>query len=396
MAAVKADAPSPAPGARLAALAACAGALQVAESLLPHPLPGVRLGLANVFTLVTIVELGCGSGLQLAVLRTLVSSLVLGTFLSPAFVLSLGGGVASAAVMSAVYLLARRLPGLGIIGVSVAGAAAHTLAQVALVYLLFIRSGAVLRLLPWLVVFAVGAGLLTGFVAAHALGRIARAAGGGQRAGSAAPDAGMQQPADPGPLGRVPPEYKVGAAAVVALFLVLAGGAWACAAVSVALIGAAAFGRVRAAALLSGLRRAWPLVGAALLVPALFSPWGRIVLQLGPVRITEAGLMQGALFAARLAVLLFAARLLSLVTAPADIGRGVARLLSPLRRFGLRPDSVGLAIGAAWAAFPSMMSRARQAVRARAAGRGLAARLVRLPGEVVADLYLAAAEDMGR
>lgn len=386
-----------APGARLSLLAACAGALQVAESLLPHPLPGVRVGLANVFTLVAIVELGPGSGLQLAVLRTLVSSLVLGTFLGPAFFLSLGGGMASAVVMGAGYLLARRLPGLGIIGVSVAGAVAHTLAQMVLVYLLFVRSSAVVRLAPWLVVFAVGAGLLTGFIAAHALGRIAEATGGQRRlrSGDAASAENLRLPA-PGPLERVAPEYKVAATAVIALVLVITDRVWVYATVFAALWSLAVFGRVRLAKLLAGLRPAWPLVGAALLLPALFSPWGRIVLQLGPVRITDIGLMQAGVFVARLLVLFLAARLLMLVTTPADIGFGLARLLAPLRRLGLRTDSIATAVAATWAAFPVMVRCAQQAVRARAAGHGWFGRLVRLPGAVVADLYLAASGEDGQ
>ncbi|MEO0081903.1 MAG: Gx transporter family protein, partial [candidate division WOR-3 bacterium] len=84
---------------RLAALVACASVLQVAETLLPYPLPGVRLGLANVFTLVALVETGPADAFHLALLRSLLSSFVLGTFLSPAFVLSFAGAVVSAAVM---------------------------------------------------------------------------------------------------------------------------------------------------------------------------------------------------------------------------------------------------------------------------------------------------------
>ena len=37
---------------RLALLVAAACVLQIAESMLPHPLPGLRLGLANTLTLI--------------------------------------------------------------------------------------------------------------------------------------------------------------------------------------------------------------------------------------------------------------------------------------------------------------------------------------------------------
>ena len=133
---------------RLSMLVACASVLQVAESLFPHPLPGVRLGLANIITVIAMVYIGPGSAIQLVVLRTLISSMVLGTFLTPTFVLSFSGGVTSALVMVLLYQLSR---GGGpfrfsLVGISVGGAVSHILTQVALVYLLFIRSSGVLLL----------------------------------------------------------------------------------------------------------------------------------------------------------------------------------------------------------------------------------------------------------
>jgi energy-coupling factor transporter transmembrane protein EcfT len=196
------------------------------------------------------------------------------------------------------------------------------------------------------------------------------------------------EPAATGALAQVRPEYKVAAVTMVALVLVLFARAWVYAAVFALLCALAAVGRVRPAALLSGLRRAWPLLVAAFALPVLFSPWGRILLQLGPLRITEPGLREGGLFAARLLLLLLATRLLASVTAPADLARGIARLLSPLRCLGIDPDSIGQALGLAWAFFPAMLGRARESIRCRGLGRSRLDRLVNLPGDVVADLYL--------
>lgn len=385
----------PASIARLAMLVACASVLQVAESLLPHPLPGVRVGLANIVTIVTLAELGPSWALQLAFYRSLVSSLVLGTFLAPAFVLSLAGGFASALVMTAVHALACRVPGIGFVGISVAGAVSHTLAQVGLVWLLFIHSPGVLALAPWLVLAAVATGLLTGLVAVQALGRIEerkgeRVMGNGEKKAAGEPLTRDAGPVTPGLFGRARPEYKVAAAALLALVLVIFNRAAVYAAVFVLLAALTAVGRVRPAALLSGLGRAWPLLVAAFALPVLFSPWGRILLQLGPLRITEPGLREGGLFAARLLLLLLTTRLLALVTAPADLARGITRLLSPLRRAGANPDAIGQALGLAWAHFPAMLGRALESIRRRGRGRSRLERLVNLPGGVVADLYIAA------
>src|SRR5512137_114415 len=121
---------------RLSILVACASVLQVAESLLPHPIPGVRLGLANIITVIAMVYIGPASAVELAVLRTLVSSMVMGTFLTPTFVLSFAGGVVSALVMILLFRLSGRgMFSFGLVGISVGGAVSHIATQVALVYL---------------------------------------------------------------------------------------------------------------------------------------------------------------------------------------------------------------------------------------------------------------------
>jgi heptaprenyl diphosphate synthase len=385
------------PIARLAVLVACASVLQVAESLLPHPLPGVRIGLANIITIVALAELGPSWALQLAFYRSLVSSLVLGTFLAPAFVLSLGGGLASALVMMLVYAAARRVPGLGLVGVSVAGAVSHIVAQLALVYFVFVRSAGVLWLAPWLVLSAVATGLLTGLVAVQALRRLEegergtgngeRVTGNGARVAEQEPLARDPEPLPTGPLARVRPEYKVSGVVLVALPVVIFNRVEIYAGALALILVVAAVGRVRLVGLLAGLRRTWSLVALAFAVPALANGWGRILVQVGPVRVTDAGLMAGGLFAARLVVLLFATRLLALSTAPADVALGLARLLSPLRRFGLNPGAVGEALSLSWAYFPVLWRRALESVRARRGRQGWFNRVVNLPGDIVADLY---------
>lgn len=375
--------------ARVAALAACAGALQVAESLLPHPLPGVRLGLANVFTMVALAELGFGAALRVAVLRTLAGALALGTLLGPAFVLSLVGAVVSTLVMGGAWAIARRLRGLGVIGVSAAGAAAHVLAQAGLVYLLFVRSSGVLWLMPVLVLAALATGTLTGLVAAQALGRIAQP---GLVSPSAEPASAPPADGGPGPGGRlagVKPELKLAAAILIALLLLVFTEPLVYAGVLALLVLSAASGRVRFAAVLRGLHMAWPVVAAAFVLPVLFSPWGRVVAEFGPVRVTETGLAEGGLFAARLLLLAVAMRLLALVTSPEQLATGVVRLLSPLRRLGFDPARVGAAVADSWAALPAMMRAAAESVRRRRKGGTRLGQLIGLPGAVVADLYFA-------
>jgi len=143
---------------------------------LPMPVPGVRLGLANIITLLTIVLYGARSGLLVAVMRTIIGSLIGGTFLGFGFWLSLAGGVACALVMSLAALLMKR-GYLSLISVSLLGAAAHNLAQLA-VAAAIIGSTALLRgYFPLLLLLAVPTGILTGLAAYYLEGVTKRALG---------------------------------------------------------------------------------------------------------------------------------------------------------------------------------------------------------------------------
>ncbi|HHW75049.1 MAG TPA: Gx transporter family protein [Firmicutes bacterium] len=147
---------------------------------LPMPVPGVRLGLANMITLLTLSLYGVRSGLVVAVLRTVLGSLIGGTFLGFGFWLGLSGGLLSTAVM-ALALGAAKRGYLTLISVSVLGAAAHNIAQIT-VAAGVIGSAALWRgYLPLLLLLAVPTGFFTGLAAFYLEGvtrRVLRQAGG--------------------------------------------------------------------------------------------------------------------------------------------------------------------------------------------------------------------------
>jgi len=385
-------------------LVACASVLQVAESLFPHPLPGVRLGLANIITVIAMVYIGPGSAIELAVLRTLVSSMVLGTFLTPTFVLSFTGGLVSAVVMVVLYRLSGRGPlSFSLIGISVGGAVSHILTQVALVYLLFIRSSGVLWLWPWLGVAAVATGVLTGMIAVQAVRRLEERVQGfmGSRVGLGGPCPTGQVPETLGPqpqpslLVRLRPEVKIAAVVVIGLAVVLFSdwrlyGVILGLLVVFAILGQAGVGR-----LLAGLKRIWVLLAAALVMPILFSPWGRVVLQLGPMRVTNQGLHEGAVFFARLLLLFLATALLGQTTAPHEMASGLEKLLSPLRVFRIRPGQLARSLSLSWACFPQFWQSARRMAGASRGRKGWLDRTIHLPGDVVADMFRLAEQSAG-
>ena len=146
-----------------AVLTALALGLSTLENLFPVtlvvPLPGVKLGLANIVTVYALYALGASSALAILVVRCLLGSLFAGN--ASALLFSLLGGLAAMLVMIALHALPR----LSVYGVSVGGAAAHNCGQVAAA-MLTLGSAAPLAYLPFLLLVSVFTGALTGFVAA--------------------------------------------------------------------------------------------------------------------------------------------------------------------------------------------------------------------------------------
>ena len=145
-----------------AVLAALALALSYMESFFPLalviPLPGVKLGLANIVTVYALYAFGAPSALAVLVVRCLLGSLFAGN--ASALIFSLLGGICAMLVMIALHALPR----LSVYGVSVGGAAAHNAGQVAAA-MLTLGSAAPLVYLPFLLVVSVFTGALTGFMA---------------------------------------------------------------------------------------------------------------------------------------------------------------------------------------------------------------------------------------
>ncbi|MEY8385850.1 Gx transporter family protein [Oscillospiraceae bacterium 38-13] len=146
-----------------ALLTAMALALSYLENLFPLslavPIPGVKLGLANIVTLFALYALGPGQALLILVSRCLLGSLFAGNV--NALLFSLLGGLLAMGTMT---LLSQR-PGLSIYGVSIGGAAAHNCGQAAAA-VLTLGSAAPLYYLPVLLAVSLLSGGLTGLASA--------------------------------------------------------------------------------------------------------------------------------------------------------------------------------------------------------------------------------------
>ena len=149
-----------------AVLTALALALSYTERFIPLqlivPLPGVKLGLANIVTLVALYMLRPRHALFILIPRCILGALFGGGITGLMF--SLTGGLLALGMMT----LARKIPLFSIYGVSILGAAAHNVGQI-LAAMALLKSVYIGAYLPWLLVVGIFTGLFTGFVTAGIL-----------------------------------------------------------------------------------------------------------------------------------------------------------------------------------------------------------------------------------
>ncbi len=141
----------------LAALAAIGCAIWIVEELIPHPLPWIKPGLANIVTLLALYLMRPSDALIVSVSRVLLGALLLGRFGSAGFIISLSG-----ATLSALVMVAIRKSGLpfSIYGVSLFGALFHGLTQLFVAGILVYSLRAVVFLTPWVLLPSIATGLL--------------------------------------------------------------------------------------------------------------------------------------------------------------------------------------------------------------------------------------------
>ena len=149
--------------------------IHTVETLIPVPLPvpGAKIGLANIITLVTLCIYDFRSGFTVAVLRSILGSIFAGTFLGLGFFLSFSGAVLSTLAMAVILPLEKRNK-ISLVSVSIVGAVSHNTAQVVAVALIMGNFFLIVTYLPILLVLALPTGLLTGLAARYMVQAITR------------------------------------------------------------------------------------------------------------------------------------------------------------------------------------------------------------------------------
>ncbi len=147
---------------RVAFLLAVSLVLHYAESMIPlfQVLPGGKLGIANVVTLLTFSWYGFGTAFLVGILRCALSSIFSGAVTM--FLYSGAGTVCSILTMLVFQKLMPRA--VSVVGRSMLGAFAFNLGQI-LVCVLVLESFYIVTYLPVLTLFSAFCGLLTGILA---------------------------------------------------------------------------------------------------------------------------------------------------------------------------------------------------------------------------------------
>lgn len=139
------------------------------ESLIPinFGIPGVKLGLANLITLIALYKMSVKEAFLISIARVVLSGFIFGNLF--AILYSLAGGLLSLAIMT----WFKRSNKFSIYGISMAGGVFHNVGQL-MMAILVVESVTIAGYLPVLLVSGLLTGLVIGVVSGETLKRIGK------------------------------------------------------------------------------------------------------------------------------------------------------------------------------------------------------------------------------
>ncbi len=322
---------------KLVFLAAMCFFLSIIENAFPKPVPFFRLGLANLPVMISFLVMSPSQSLFLVFLKILAGSVASGTLFSYIFLFSFCGSMASFLVMAAVFLLKERGM-MSWVGVSLFGALASNCAQLALSRI-FIFGESTVYVAPYFLVLSLGSSIALGLFAEFFQSR-------SRWLEAVIREDGLLVEQDDAPVkeGEGLVSFRLRLAFAVATILCLSLVVFACFCKSPAVLWSLV--AVMAAAVFV-LRRKISVVTTAVMVlsvtaVSLLVPHGKILLELGFLRITEGALVQGLLRSGRLTACLFSSRLAFALLSPFHAeSRGlVGQVMVLSSAFGARKGAV--------------------------------------------------------
>lgn len=150
--------------ARVALMAALALIFSYVEAIIPYSpgVPGIKLGIANIVTVIALYKFGPKDALAVSIIRIVIAGLLFNGLLGMLY--SLAGGLISLAGM----ILLKKTDRFSVVGVSMAAGVLHNLGQL-LVASAIISDLRIFFYFPFLLFSGIAAGIAVGIAAAAIL-----------------------------------------------------------------------------------------------------------------------------------------------------------------------------------------------------------------------------------
>ena len=335
--------------ARAGMLAALAIVLGYLETFVPIPIPGVKLGLANIAILVALAQGDQRGAVAVGIIKVLASGLLFGNPLTMAY--SAAGTALSLLVMSPL----SHLETLHLAMLSVAGAVAHETGQL-LVAQLVLGTPLVWYSAPPLLVAAVVTGVICGMVASRTVSLV-----NDMPTAATTPDAPPRALVDPMPADKL----TLLAFAVLVVVTLRSTSPVILGALLLATLAACLMQHMSAIAIVRAIRPVIPIVLVTVVAQVATRQTGSVAFSLGPVNLTIEALRSSLVMVLRL-VTIAAASAAVASAIPRERGIGLARwALQPASAFGADVEGPVLALDTAFALVPTMAEGIESAMSER-------------------------------
>jgi len=136
----------------------------IENTLPPLPIPGVKLGLANIVTIIVFFTDGVNEAFFITILRVIVISILQGSLFSINFYISVGGAIISIFSLYLLYLLFQK--DVSPVSVSAVSAFCHISGQLLTVYILM-NTPEIIHLFPLIGILGTVTGVITGTISAY-------------------------------------------------------------------------------------------------------------------------------------------------------------------------------------------------------------------------------------
>lgn len=331
------------PPEKLPVLIAAASILQISESLFPHPLPGLRFGLANILSLIVLCRHGFQDAFTITIVRTIVTSLVMGSFLSPGFFLSFSGGLVSICVVGGLHHLSLQSRWLAIspVVLGIVGAFTHNMVQLGLAYTVFFRHAGLFFLTPWLCFGSVFLGAVSGGICVVVLRHLDQRGFVAISCRKSVPplEDRVFQPGDSW-LYRIPAGWKVTAGIFFTQLLVVVENVYVYVVIFLGILALIPMASLSYRGVFSIVKRVKYIALGAFFLPLCWHTEGGAGVST-PLGTLDPGITMGLIFSGRMLLLALFSMVIARTTQAAEMAAVIAKVLRPMGVFGL--ESKGLA-----------------------------------------------------